>query len=100
MSEDAVRLPEEQARLFKFEMKEEISAYLSDGLILSLGGLVDAVGFALLSSRLPRGGGVVHMLLGGATVLAMMKRITKRSPVPRRIAEEVGEDRRWSREMI
>jgi hypothetical protein len=29
-----------------------------------------------------------------------VKRITKRNPVPRRIAEEVGEDRRWSREMI
>jgi hypothetical protein len=53
LSEDAGRLPEEQARLFEFEMKEEISAYLRDGLLLSLGGLVGAVGFALLSSSLP-----------------------------------------------
>jgi uncharacterized membrane protein YqjE len=99
LSEDAVKLLEEHARLFKVEMKEELSAYLRDGLILGLGGLVATVGFALLSSRLPRGAGVVYMLAGGATVLAMMKRIAKRNPVPRGIAEEIREDRRWLREM-
>jgi uncharacterized membrane protein YqjE len=99
LSEDAVKLLEEHARLFKVEMKEELSAYLRDGLILGLGGLVATVGFSLLSSRLPRGAGVVYMLVGGATVLAMMNRIAKRSPVPRGIAEEIREDRRWLREM-
>jgi uncharacterized membrane protein YqjE len=99
LSEDAVKLLEEHARLFKVEMKEELSAYLRDGLILGLGGLVGAVGFALLSSRLPRGAGVVYMLVGGATVLAMMKRIAKRSLVPRGVAEEIREDRRWLRAM-
>jgi uncharacterized membrane protein YqjE len=99
LSEDAVKLLEEHARLFKVEMKEELSAYLRDGLILGLGGLVAAVGFALLSSRLPRGAGAVYMLVGGATVLLMMNRIAKRSPVPRGIAEEIRVDRRWLREM-
>jgi uncharacterized membrane protein YqjE len=100
LSEDAIKLLEEHARLFKVEMKEEISAYLRDGLILSLGGLVGAVGFALLSSRLPRSAGVVYMLVGGATVLAMANRIAKRRPVPRGTAEEIREDRRWLRELI
>jgi hypothetical protein len=40
------------------------------------------------------------MLAGGATVLVMMKRIAKRSLVPRGIAEEIREDRRWLREEI
>jgi uncharacterized membrane protein YqjE len=99
LSEDAVKLLEEHARLFKVEVKEEVSAYLRDGLILGLGGLVATVGFALLSSRLPRGAGLVYMLVGGATVMAMINRIAKRSPVPRGIAEEIKEDRRWLREM-
>jgi hypothetical protein len=99
LSEDTVKLLDEHARLFKVEMKEEITAYLRDGLILGLGGLVATVGFALLSSRLPRGAGVVYMLVGGATVLVMVNRIAKRSPVPRGIAEEIREDWRWLREM-
>lgn len=99
LSEDTIKLLDEHARLFKVEVKEEISAYLRDGLILGLGGLVATVGFALLSSRLPRGAGVVYMLAGGATVLVMVNRIAKRSPVPRGIAEEIREDWRWLREM-
>ncbi|HEY6400833.1 MAG TPA: phage holin family protein [Blastocatellia bacterium] len=99
LSEDAIKLLEEHVRLFKVEMKEEFSAYLRDGMILGLGGLVATVGFALLSSRLPKGTGVVYMLLGGATVLLMTKRISKRSPIPREIAEEIREDRRWLREL-
>jgi uncharacterized membrane protein YqjE len=99
LGEDAVKLLQEHARLFKVEVKEEFSAYLRDGLILGLGGLVATVGFALLSSRLPRGAGAVYMLVGGATVLVMLNRIAKRSPVPRGIAEEIREDRRWLREM-
>jgi uncharacterized membrane protein YqjE len=99
LSEDTVKLLDEHARLFKVEMKEEISAYLRDGLILGLGGLVTTVGFALLSSRLPRGAGVVYMLVGGVTVLVMVNRIAKRSPVPRGVAEEIREDWRWLREM-
>lgn len=99
LSEDTIRLLEEHARLFKIEMKEEVSAYLRDGLILGLGGFVGAVGFALLSSRLPKGAGVVYMLIGGATVLAMINRIRKCRPVPQGIAEEIREDRQWLREM-
>jgi uncharacterized membrane protein YqjE len=99
LSEDAIKLLEEHLRLFKVEMKEELSAYLRDGLILGLGGLVATVGFALLSSRLPKGTGAVYMLLGGATVLLMTKRISKRGLIPREIAEEIREDRRWLREL-
>jgi hypothetical protein len=99
LSEDTVKLLEEHARLFKVEMKEELSAYLRDGLILGLGGLVATVGFAMFSSRLPRGAGIVYMLLGGATVMAMANRIAKRSPIPRGVAEEIREDRRWLREI-
>src|SRR5215813_9660137 len=99
LSEDAVKLLEEHARLFKVEMKEEFSAHLRDGLILGLGGLVATVGFALLSSRLPKGTGVVYMLMGGATVLLMAKRISKRGLIPQGITEEIREDRRWLREL-
>jgi uncharacterized membrane protein YqjE len=99
LSEDAVRLLEQHMRLFKIEIKEELSAYLRDGMILGLGGLVGVVGFALLSSRLPRGAGVVYMLVGGATVLTMMNRIAKRRPIPQGIVEEIRKDRQWLREM-
>jgi uncharacterized membrane protein YqjE len=99
LSEDAVKLLEQHVRLFKIEMKEELSAYLRDGMILGLGGLVGAVGFALLSSRLPKGAGVVYMLVGGATVLTMMNRIAKRRPIPQGIVEEIRKDRQWLREM-
>jgi uncharacterized membrane protein YqjE len=60
LSEDAIKLLEAHVRLFKVEMKEEFSAYLRDGLILGLGGLVATVGFALLNSRLPKGTVVVY----------------------------------------
>jgi uncharacterized membrane protein YqjE len=100
LSEDTIKLLEDHFRLFKVEMREEFSAYLRDGLILGLGGLVATVGFALLSSRLPKGTGVVYMLMGGATVLLMTKRISKRGLVPQDIAEEIREDRRWLRELI
>jgi len=99
LSEDTVKLLEEHARLFQVEMQEELSAYLRDGLILGLGGLVGAVGFALFSSRLPKGTGIVYMLLGGATVLAMTNRLAQRSPIPQRTAAEIKEDRRWLREL-
>jgi uncharacterized membrane protein YqjE len=100
LSEDVVKLLEEHARLFKAEIKEEASAYLRDGLILGLGGVLATVGFALLSSRLPKGAGIVYMLIGGATVLVMKNRIAKRGLIPREITEEIRRDRRWLREMI
>ena len=99
LSDNIVNLLEDHAQLFKVEMKEEISAYLRDGLILGLGGLVATVGFALLSYRLPRGAGIVYMLLGGATILAMKNRIAKRVPIPQGIYEEIRKDRQWLREI-
>jgi hypothetical protein len=39
------------------------------------------------------------MLVGDATVLAMMKRIAKRIPVPWGIAKEIREDWRWLQKM-
>jgi uncharacterized membrane protein YqjE len=100
VSEDVVKLVEDHARLFKAEIKEEASAYLRDGLILGMGGILATVGFALLSSRLPKGAGIVYMLIGGVTVLVMKNRIVKRRLIPSEITEEIRRDRRWLREMI
>lgn len=100
VSEDAVKLLEEHAQLFKAEIKREASAYLRHGLILGLGGILATVGFALLSSRLPKDAGIAYMLIGGVTVLMMKYRIAKRRPIPREITEEIRRDRQWLQEMI
>jgi len=100
LREDVVKLVEDHARLLKAEIKEEASAYLRDGMILGMGGILATVGFALLSSRLPKGAGIVYMLIGGVTVLVMMDRIAKRRLIPREITEEIRRDRRWLQEII
>ncbi len=100
VSEDVVKLVEEHVQLFKAEIKDEASACLRDGLILGMGGILATVGFALLSSRLPKGAGIVYMIIGGVTVLVMKDRIAKRRLIPREITEEIRRDKRWLQEII
>jgi hypothetical protein len=99
LSEEVINLLEEHVQLVKAEVKQELSAYLRDGMILGLGGLVATIGFALVSARLPKGTGVLYMILGGATVLAMKNRLAQRKLIPQGIAEEIRQDQQWLREL-
>ena len=100
LGEQVAQLLDDHVQLLKVEIKEEVSGYLRDGMILGLGGLTATIGFALFSARLPKGTGILYMLLGGATVLLMKERIAKRRLIPPGVAEELKKDRHLIQEKI
>jgi uncharacterized membrane protein YqjE len=90
-----VELIESKLQLLKEEVRDDARTYMRDGMILGAGGLLATIGFTLLSSRLPKGTGLVYMLVGGTTVMLMKDRLSQRSLLPQRSVEELKKDKEW-----
>jgi uncharacterized membrane protein YqjE len=103
--------------LLKVEIKEEASEYARDGILIGAGGIIAAVGFALLNVALAFGistlfantdlsqaakyaigflsAGVLYLIIGSIIMVAMKNRLAKQSLVPDRTVAELRKDKQW-----
>ena len=117
LGDDVMQLINSQLALFKVEIKEEASAYARNAAFIAVGGVVAAIGFALLNVAIAFGvstlfaranfsqpasyalgfvvTGLFYLLVGGIVVLAMKNRLAKQQLVPPMTAQELRKDKQW-----
>ena len=103
--------------LLKVEIKDEANEFARDGIMIGVGGIIAAIGFALLNVALAFGistlfanvdlsqpakyaigfvtAGVLYLIIGGVIVLSMKKHLAKQSLVPDRTVAELRKDKEW-----
>src|SRR5882672_10358734 len=117
LGDDVMQLFDTKLSLLKVEIKEEANEYARDGIMIGVGGIISAIGFALLNVALAFGistlfanadlsqpakyaigfvtAGVLYLIVGAIIVLSMKKRLAKQSLVPDRTVAELRKDKQW-----
>ena len=117
LGDDVMQLFDTKLSLLKVEIKEDVNAYIAGGVAIGMGGIVAAVGLALLNvavafavstlfadTELSQGAkyalgfvvtGLFYLIVGGIIILAMKNRLAKRDLVPNRTVEELRKDKQW-----
>ncbi len=117
LGDDVMQLFDTKMTLLKVELKEEASAYARSGTMLAAGGIVAAIGFALLNVALAFGiavllasvdisqparyaigfvtAGILYLIVGAVMISTMKKRLSKQNFVPDRTVEELRKDKQW-----
>lgn len=119
LGDDVMKLVDTKLTLLKVEVKEETSAYVRDGVMISVGGVVAAIGFALVNiaiaffvaTLLPYDPpvnyalgflitGALYVVIGAIMVVVTKNRMARRDPVPERSVEELRKDKQWLKKEI
>lgn len=117
LGEDVMQLFETKMSLLKVEIKEEANEFARDGLMIAVGGIIAAIGFALLNVALAFGisslfanadlsqpakyaigfvtAGFLYLIVGAILIAAMKNRLAKQKLVPDRTIEELRKDKEW-----
>ncbi len=117
LGDDVMQLFDTKMSLLKVELKEEANEYARDGLMIAVGGIVAAIGFALVNVALAFGistlfagadlsqpakyaigfitAGVLYLIVGAIIVSAMKNRLAKQKLVPDRTVAELRKDKQW-----
>ena len=117
MGDDVTKLLDTKLSLLKVEIKEEVKAYVRDGLMIAAGGVVAAIGFALLNiaiaffvsilfantslsqpARYALGfviTGVIYLVIGGIGMRVAKNRLAEEGIVPERTVAELERDKEW-----
>jgi len=117
LGDDVMQLFDTKMSLLKVEIKEEATEYARDGILIGAGGIIAAVGFALLNVALAFGistlfantdfsqaakyaigflsAGVLYLIIGSIIMVAMKNRLAKQSLVPDRTVAELRKDKQW-----
>ena len=117
LGDDVMQLFDTKISLLKVEIKEEANAYARSGVMIAVGGIVAAIGFALLNVALAFGistlfadsnlsqpakyaigfvtAGVLYLIVGTIIVSVMKNRLAKQHLVPGRTVEELRKDKEW-----
>jgi len=117
LGDDVMQLFDTKLSLLKVELKEEANEYARDGLMLAAGGIIAAIGFALLNVALAFGistlfasvdlsqaakyaigfvtAGVLYLVIGAITITMMKNRLAKQKLVPDRTVAELRKDKQW-----
>lgn len=117
LGDDVMQLFDTKLRLLKVELKEEANEYARDAIMIAAGGIIAAIGFALLNVALAFGistlfanadltqpakyaigfvaAGLLYLIVGGVIISVMKKRLAKQSLVPDRTVEELRKDKQW-----
>src|SRR4026208_2035342 len=117
LGEDVMQLFDTKVSLLKVELREEANAYARGAVAMALGGIVAAVGFALLNVAIAFGvstlfattslsqparyalgfvlTGLFYLVIGGIVVLATKSRLAKQGLVPNLTVEELRKDKQW-----
>ena len=117
LGDDVMQLFDTKLSLLKVELKEEANAYARAGIMIAIGGIIAAIGFALLNVALAFGistlfadtalsqpakyavgfvaAGVLYLIVGSIIVTTMKNRLAKQNLVPDRTVEELRKDKQW-----
>jgi uncharacterized membrane protein YqjE len=121
LGDDVMKLLDTKLSLLKVEVTEDVSAYVRGGVLIAVGGVIAAVGFALLNIALAFGisalmpadwqqatryavgfvaTGVLYLIVGGIIIMVMKNRLARRDMVPGRSVEELRKDKEWLKKEI
>ena len=122
LGDDVMQLFDTKLSLLKVELKEEANAYARGGAMIAIGGVIAAIGFALLNVAVAFGisvllagvdisqaaryaigflaAGLLYLIVGGIIVSTMKNRLAKQSLVPDRTVEELRKDKQWLKNEI
>jgi len=112
-----MQLFDSKISLLKVEIKEEANAYARGGAMIAVGGIIAAIGFALLNVALAFGistlfadaslsqpakyaigfvsAGVLYLIVGAIIVSVMKSKLANQHLVPDRTVEELRKDKQW-----
>jgi uncharacterized membrane protein YqjE len=119
LGDDVVQLFNSQLALFKVEIKEEVNAFARGAIMIAVGAVIGAIGFALLNVALAFGvstlfaqanlsqpasyalgfvaTGIFYLIVGAILVAAIRNRLSKQQVVPQRTVAELRKDKEWLR---
>src|SRR6266498_5869203 len=122
LGDDVMQLFDTKLSLLKVELREEANAYVRGGIVIGTGGIIAAVGFALLNVALAFGvatlfadstlsqtaksalgfviTGLFYLVIGSIVIGAMNSRLAKRHLLPHRTVEELRKDKQWLKKEI
>jgi len=117
LGDDVMQLVDTKLSLLKVEFKEDANEFARDGALIAVGGVVAAIGFALLNVAVAFGistlfantdlsqpakyaigfasAGVLYLIVGAIMVTVMKNRLAKQRLVPDRTIEELRKDKQW-----
>jgi len=117
LGDDVMQLFDTKMSLLKVEIKEEANEYARSGAMIAVGGIIAAIGFALLNVALAFGistlfadtalsqpakyaigfvsAGILYLIVGAIIVSTMRSRLAKQNLIPDRTVEELRKDKQW-----
>jgi len=117
LGDDVMQLFDTKLSLLKVEIKEEVNEYARDGIMIGVGGVIAAIGFALFNVAVAFGistlfanvdisqpakyaigfltAGVLYLIVGFIVITTMKNRLAKQSLVPDRTVKELRKDKQW-----
>ncbi|MCA1566245.1 MAG: phage holin family protein [Acidobacteria bacterium] len=116
LGDQVMTLVDAKLGLVKVELKEEAAAYGSNIALITVGGMIAAIGFALLNVAIAffmarlffysftppisyalgfLVTGVLYLVIGGILVVVMKNRLAAINPAPERTLEEFRKDKQW-----
>ena len=117
LGDDVMQLFNSQLALFKVEVKEEANAVVRNAVVIAVGAIIGAIGFALLNvaaafavstlfaqANLSQAAsyalgfvvtGVFYLIVGGIILAVIKSRMAKQQLVPKRTVDELRKDKEW-----
>lgn len=121
LSDGVTTLLDTKLSLLKVEIKEDLSGYISGAVKILIGGIIAAVGFAILnvavaffiSTLLPESlgpfmqialgfviTGALYLVIGAILLITAKNRLAKQDMVPNRTVDELRKDKEWLKKEI
>jgi uncharacterized membrane protein YqjE len=117
LGDDVMQLFDTKMSLLKVEIREEANEYARSGAMIAVGGIIAAMGFALLNVALAFcistlladtalsqpakyaigfvSAGILYLIVGTIIISAMKNRLAKQHLIPDRTVEELRKDKQW-----
>jgi uncharacterized membrane protein YqjE len=116
LSDGVTTLLDTKLSLLKVEIKEDVNGYVRGAVKILIGGIIAAVGFAILNvavalfvgSLMPERmdpamryalgfviTGAVYLLIGGIFIITAKNRLAKQDIIPNRSVDEFRKDQEW-----
>ena len=117
LGDDVMQLFNSQLALFKVEIKEEANAFTRGAVMIAVGAVIGAIGFALLNVAVAFGvsilfaqanfsqassyalgfvaTGIFYLIVGAVLVAVIKSQLAKQQLVPKRTVAELRKDREW-----
>ncbi len=115
LGDEVMTMIDAKLGLFKIELKEEVSVYTRAVAMITVGGVLAAVGFAFLNIAVAffistlfdsfsapvryalgfLATGALYLVIGGGIIMMMKSRLSAHSPTPARSIEELRKDKQW-----